>query len=132
MSEKPGNQRASEAATTSTDDIWIETKAENGHSYYWNAKTRCSQWNKPEGQDVKIITQAEVSQKLRYLEALRVELAKNETFVEQAMNEAHRLNRQIEALKNRNEYLEAKNTYLRGIMTISLRCSHCNPAAAKQ
>ena len=31
-SEEPGNQRASKAATSTTEDIWIETKAEGGQS----------------------------------------------------------------------------------------------------
>merc|ERR1719278_2277098 len=41
-------------------EIWVETKAEGGKSYYYNATTRATQWTKPEGDGVKILTQSEV------------------------------------------------------------------------
>merc|ERR1719275_548338 len=41
-------------------EIWVETKAEGGKSYYYNATTRATQWTKPEGEGVKILTQSEV------------------------------------------------------------------------
>merc|ERR1719319_2040039 len=41
-------------------EIWVETKAEGGKSYYYNATTRATQWTKPEGEGVKILTQTEV------------------------------------------------------------------------
>merc|ERR1719357_1078042 len=41
-------------------EIWVETKADGGKSYYYNATTRATQWTLPEGPDVKILTQDEV------------------------------------------------------------------------
>ena len=41
-------------------EIWVETKAEGGKCYYYNANTRATQWTKPEGPDVKILSQEEV------------------------------------------------------------------------
>ena len=38
----------------------METAAEGGKMYYYNAATRATQWTKPEGPDVKILTQEEV------------------------------------------------------------------------
>merc|ERR1712013_961203 len=43
-------------------EIWVETKADGGKSYYYNATTRATQWTLPEGPDVKILTQDEVEQ----------------------------------------------------------------------
>merc|ERR1719357_314462 len=43
-------------------EIWVETKADGGKSYYYNATTRATQWTLPEGPDVKILTQEEVEQ----------------------------------------------------------------------
>ena len=99
MSEEPGNQRASEAATSTTEDIWIETKAEGGAKPLLEFHHPFQSVDLVEG--VKIITQSEVTQKLKYLEALRKELAKNANFVEHAMNKANRLNRQIKVLLRR-------------------------------
>merc|ERR1712089_36304 len=41
-------------------EIWVETKSDGGKSYYYNATTRATQWTKPEGENVKILTQGEV------------------------------------------------------------------------
>ena len=38
----------------------METAADGGKMYYYNAATRATQWTKPEGPDVKILTQEEV------------------------------------------------------------------------
>jgi transcription elongation regulator 1 len=43
-----------------TGDIWVETKASEGKSYFYNARTRETTWTKPEGPAVKIITQEQV------------------------------------------------------------------------
>jgi len=43
-----------------TGEIWVETKANEGKSYFYNARTRETTWTKPEGPAVKIITQEQV------------------------------------------------------------------------
>ena len=43
-----------------TGEVWVETPAEGGNAYYYNAKTRETSWKKPEGDNVKILTQEEV------------------------------------------------------------------------
>jgi transcription elongation regulator 1 len=44
----------------STDEVWVETKAGDGKSYYYHAKTRETTWTKPEGPNVKVLTQQQV------------------------------------------------------------------------
>ena len=43
-----------------TGEIWVETKANEGKFYFYNARTRETTWTKPEGPAVKIITQEQV------------------------------------------------------------------------
>merc|ERR1719400_2048937 len=64
-------------------EIWVETKAEGGKSYYYNATTRATQWTKPEGDGVKILTQSEV-------EALQKKMAGGDE--EKEMKEQQSLN----------------------------------------
>lgn len=40
--------------------MWVETKTDEGKSYYYNAITRETTWTRPEGQFVKIMGQNEV------------------------------------------------------------------------
>lgn len=42
------------------DEVWVETKAGDGKSYYYHAKTRETTWTKPEGPNIKIMTQQQV------------------------------------------------------------------------
>ena len=42
------------------DEVWVETKAGDGKSYYYHAKTRETTWTKPEGPNVKVLTQQQV------------------------------------------------------------------------
>ncbi|XP_044756362.1 transcription elongation regulator 1-like isoform X2 [Coccinella septempunctata] len=41
-------------------EIWVETKTAEGKSYFYNARTRETTWNKPEGANIKIISQDQV------------------------------------------------------------------------
>lgn len=41
-------------------EIWVETKAGEGKSYFYNARTRETTWTKPEGENIKILTQQQV------------------------------------------------------------------------
>ena len=43
-----------------TGEVWVETPAEGGKAYFYNAKTRETTWTKPEGDNVKVLTQEEV------------------------------------------------------------------------
>ncbi|EDV93807.1 GH18087 [Drosophila grimshawi] len=43
-------------------EIWVETKAEDGRSYYYHAVTRETTWTRPDGPNVKIMTQVEVEE----------------------------------------------------------------------
>ncbi|XP_022218731.2 transcription elongation regulator 1 isoform X2 [Drosophila obscura] len=45
-----------------TPEIWVETKAEDGRSYYYHAVTRETTWTRPDGPTVKIMTQTEVEE----------------------------------------------------------------------
>ena len=53
----------------------METKANEGKSYFYNARTRETTWTKPEGPAVKIITQEQV------LVSLEVSVAEYRRFV---------------------------------------------------
>nr|XP_022904284.1 transcription elongation regulator 1 [Onthophagus taurus] len=41
-------------------EIWVETKTGEGKSYYYNARTRDTTWTKPDGPNVKVISQDQV------------------------------------------------------------------------
>ncbi|KAH8277525.1 hypothetical protein KR026_012438, partial [Drosophila bipectinata] len=43
-------------------EIWVETKADDGRSYYYHAVTRETTWTRPDGPTVKIMTQTEVEE----------------------------------------------------------------------
>ena len=53
-------QKQDDVGIDLSGEIWVETKAEGGKFYYYNAATRATQWTKPEGPDVKILNQEEV------------------------------------------------------------------------
>lgn len=41
-------------------EIWVETKTQEGKSYYYNARSRETTWTKPEGPAIKVISQDQV------------------------------------------------------------------------
>ncbi|KAL3276562.1 hypothetical protein HHI36_011936 [Cryptolaemus montrouzieri] len=41
-------------------EVWVETKTAEGKSYFYNARTRETTWNKPEGTNIKVISQDQV------------------------------------------------------------------------
>lgn len=41
-------------------EFWVETKTAEGKSYFYNARTRETTWTKPEGGNVKVISQDQV------------------------------------------------------------------------
>lgn len=45
----------------STDEVWVETKAGDGKSYFYHAKSRETTWTKPEGPNIKVLTQQQVT-----------------------------------------------------------------------
>lgn len=51
----------------STDEVWVETKAGDGKSYYYHAKSRETTWTRPEGPNVKVLTQQQVIRKISHL-----------------------------------------------------------------
>lgn len=51
------------------DNVWIETKAENGKPYYYHARTRETSWNKPES--ALVLTQEQFNASLQQQMAQR-------------------------------------------------------------
>ncbi|VEN35256.1 unnamed protein product [Callosobruchus maculatus] len=41
-------------------EVWVETKTPEGKSYYYNARSRETTWTKPDGPNVKVISQDQV------------------------------------------------------------------------
>lgn len=41
-------------------ELWVETKSEDGKSYFYHAISRETTWTRPEGPNIKIMTQADV------------------------------------------------------------------------
>ena len=55
-----GEEKQEDIGIDLSGEVWVETAAEGGKVYYYNAATRATQWTKPEGPDVKILSQGEV------------------------------------------------------------------------
>ncbi|XP_017073673.1 transcription elongation regulator 1 isoform X2 [Drosophila eugracilis] len=64
QTQQPQQQQPPPAANgmSGPPEIWVETKAEDGRSYYYHAVTRETTWTRPEGPTVKIMTQTEVEE----------------------------------------------------------------------
>lgn len=61
QSQPPHLSQPNNDVDASTDEVWVETKAGDGKSYYYHSKTRETTWTKPEGPNVKILSQQQVS-----------------------------------------------------------------------
>lgn len=48
-------------------EVWIETKAGDGKSYYYNARTRETTWDKPSGPNITVISQEQVTLNNNYI-----------------------------------------------------------------
>ena len=56
----PDQDKPEDIGIDLSGEIWVETPADGGKVYYYNAATRATQWTKPEGPDIKVLTQDEV------------------------------------------------------------------------
>lgn len=63
------------------NEIWVETKTAEGKSYYYNARSRETTWTKPEGSNVKVISQDQVE---AMAQAASVGIAQNTSTAAQA------------------------------------------------
>lgn len=59
------NQPSSDATSQLPDgppELWVETKTDSGKSYFYHSTTRETTWTRPEGRNVKVLSQAELEQ----------------------------------------------------------------------
>ncbi|VVC37261.1 Hypothetical protein CINCED_3A007955 [Cinara cedri] len=56
----PNNSVPQGPPTLGAGEVWIETKSGDGKSYYYNARTRETTWDKPSGPNITVISQEQV------------------------------------------------------------------------
>lgn len=56
-----------DTSTSSNEEVWVETKSADGKSYYYHAKSRETTWTKPEGPNVKVLSQQQVRNSFGHL-----------------------------------------------------------------
>lgn len=61
QSQQPHTGQPNNEIDASSDEVWVETKTGDGKSYYYHAKTRETTWTKPEGPNVKVLSQQQVN-----------------------------------------------------------------------
>lgn len=60
----PNNGVAHGQPKVMSGEVWIETKSGDGKSYYYNARTRETTWDKPSGANITVISQEQVRLKI--------------------------------------------------------------------
>ncbi|KAJ8921975.1 hypothetical protein NQ315_008612 [Exocentrus adspersus] len=82
-------------------EIWVETKTTEGKSYFYNARTRETTWTKPDGPNVKVISQDQVE---AMAQAASGVLAQNtSTAAQAALAQANVTNKQDDSEDNKPE-----------------------------
>uniref|UniRef100_V5GT16 Transcription elongation regulator 1-like protein n=1 Tax=Anoplophora glabripennis TaxID=217634 RepID=V5GT16_ANOGL len=85
-------------------EIWVETKTAEGKSYFYNARTRETTWTKPEGPNVKVISQDQVE---AMAQAATGGLAQNtSTAAQAALAQANVTNKQEDSEESKQESLK--------------------------
>lgn len=64
------------------EQLWVETKTNDGKSYFYHAVTRETTWNRPEGPNIKILSQSE-------FEAYTKQMASNKPPEQQPVQQQH-------------------------------------------
>ncbi|XP_011260944.1 transcription elongation regulator 1 isoform X2 [Camponotus floridanus] len=60
--QQQSQQQANIPGLDLNGEVWVETKAADGKSYYYNIRTRDTTWTKPEGPNVKVMVQDQLEQ----------------------------------------------------------------------
>lgn len=56
-----------DTSASSNEEVWVETKSADGKSYYYHAKSRETTWTKPEGPNIKVLSQQQVRNSFSHL-----------------------------------------------------------------